>query len=128
MWLVLLPQQAATASAITAKESDVRRVVTKVDVIEEEVGAAKKLLEKTNMRVERVEEAIQVHAKKIQQMEEDLAKMNAGVGPAERITRKRKTIKHDAGEKRERTANTILHHVEWMGVLGQEDRHYDGQC
>ena len=99
MWLVLLPQQAATASEITAMGSDVRRVVTKVDVIEEEVGAAEKLHEKTNMRVETVEEAIQEHAKKIQQMKEDLAKMNAGVGPAERITRRRKTMENDAVEK-----------------------------
>ena len=47
----------------------VRRVVIKVDVIEEEVGLVKMLLEKTNMRVEKIEEAIQEHAKKIQQME-----------------------------------------------------------
>ena len=39
-------EQAATASAITAIRSDVRRVVTKVDVIEEEVGAAKSCLRK----------------------------------------------------------------------------------
>ena len=43
------------------------------------------------MRVGKVEDAIQERAKKIQQMEEDLAKMNAG-GPAERITRRRKTV------------------------------------
>ena len=61
-------------SAITAVGSDARRVVTKVDVIEEEVGAAKKLLEKTNMRVEKVEDAIQEHVKKTQRMEQDLAK------------------------------------------------------
>ena len=41
--------------------------------------------------------AIQEHAKKIQQMEEDLAKLNAG-GTAERITR-RKTMENDAAEK-----------------------------
>ena len=35
-------EQAATASAITAMGSDVRRLFTNVDVIEEEVGAAKK--------------------------------------------------------------------------------------
>ena len=39
-------EQAATASAITAMGSDVRRVVTKVDVIEEGVGAAKSCLRK----------------------------------------------------------------------------------
>ena len=46
----------------------------------------------------KVEEAIQEHAQKIQQMEEDLAKMNAG-GTAERITRRRKTMENDATEK-----------------------------
>ena len=67
--------------------SDVKRVVTKVDVIEEEVGATKKLLEKTNQRVE-----------KVQQIEYDVAKKNAG-GTAERITRRRKTIENDVAEK-----------------------------
>ena len=81
--------QAATASAITTQGGDVRRVVTKLDVTEEEVGAAKKFFEETNMRVEKVGEAIQEHAKKIQQMEEDLAKMSSAGGPAERITRRR---------------------------------------
>ena len=50
------------------------------------------------MRVEKVEEAIQERSKKIQQMEEDLAKMNAG-GPTERITRRRKKMENDGGEK-----------------------------
>ena len=45
--------------------TDVKRVATKVDVIEEEVGATKKLLEKTNLRVGKVEEAIQEQRKKI---------------------------------------------------------------
>ena len=40
-------EQAATASASTIMGTDVKRVVTKVDVIEEEVGATKKLFEKT---------------------------------------------------------------------------------
>ena len=62
-------EQAATASAVAAMEVDVRRVVTKVENIEEEVSATKKFLEKTNTRVERVEGAIQEHAKKIQQMD-----------------------------------------------------------
>ena len=66
---VMKKEQAATASAITAMGSDVGGVVTKVDVIEAEVSAGEKLLEKTNMRVE----AIQERAKKIQQMVEDLA-------------------------------------------------------
>ena len=44
-----------------------------MDAIEEEVNATKKLLEKTNSRVERVEGTIQEHAKKIQQMEEEIA-------------------------------------------------------
>ena len=91
-------EQAATASAITIMGTDVKRVVTKVDVIEDEVGGTKKLLEKTNLRVEEAEEAIQEHAKNIQQMEEDLAKMNAG-GTSERMTRRRKTMEHDAGGK-----------------------------
>ena len=46
---------------------------------------------------DKVDEAIQEHAKKIQQMEEDLAKLNAG-WTAERITR-RKTMENDAAEK-----------------------------
>ena len=40
--------------------------------------ATKKIQKTTKSRVEKVEEAIQEHAKKIQQMEEDIAKMNAG--------------------------------------------------
>ena len=39
-------EQAATASASTIMGTDVKRVVTKVDVIEEEVGATKQLFEK----------------------------------------------------------------------------------
>ena len=92
-------EQAATASAVAAMEVDVRRVVTKVENIEEEVSATKKLLEKTNTRVERVEGAIQEHAKKIQQMEEDLVNISAGVGTAGRITRRRKTMEHELGER-----------------------------
>ena len=72
-------------------ETDVKRVVAKVDTIEEEVGATKKILEKTNSRVEKIEEAIQEHAKKSQQMEEEIAKMNAGEA-TERITRRRKAM------------------------------------
>ena len=49
------------------------------------------LLEKRNSRVERTKGAIQENAKKIQQMEEELAKKsNAGVGSAERTTREEK--------------------------------------
>ena len=44
------------------------------------------------------EEAIQEHAKKLQQMEKDRSKMNAG-GTAERITRRKKTMENDAEEK-----------------------------
>ena len=62
-------EQATTANAIMTMGCHVRRVVIKVDVIDEEVGLVKMLLEKTNMRVEKIEEAIQEHAKKIQQME-----------------------------------------------------------
>ena len=47
--------------------------------------------------MEQVEEPIQEHAKKIQQMEENLAKMNTGETP-ERITRRRKTMDNDAAE------------------------------
>ena len=47
-----------------------KRVATKVDKIEDEVSATKKLLEKTNSRVERVQGAMQEHAKKIQQNDE----------------------------------------------------------
>ena len=75
----------------------VRKVATKVDTFEEKVSATKKLLEKTNSRVERVEGAIQEHAKKIQQMKEEMAKINAGVGLADRLTRRRKTMEHDTG-------------------------------
>ena len=48
-------QQAATASAITVMGTDVKRVGTKVDVIEEEeeVGATKSFFEKTILRVEK---------------------------------------------------------------------------
>ena len=73
---VMRSTQAATTSAITNMGTDVKRVVanddvieTKVDVIEEEVGMTKKLLEKTTSRVEKVEDAMQEHAKKIQQMD-----------------------------------------------------------
>ena len=80
-------------------------------------GATKKLFEKTNLRVEKVEEAIQEHVKKTQQMEEDLAKMNAG-GTAERITRRRKTMENDSGEKGQGAAVAIFHYFEWTGGLG----------
>ena len=63
---------------------------------------AKKLLEKTNQRVEKVEQAIQEHAKKVQQIEENLAKGYAGEHP-ERYARRRKTMD------------------EWMGRLGSKD-------
>ena len=56
---VMRSEQAATASAITIMGTDVIRVVTKVDLTEEEVEATKKILKKTNSRVEKVEEAIQ---------------------------------------------------------------------
>ena len=46
-------QQAATGSAITVIGNDVKRVVTKVDIIEEEVGVTKKTFVKTNLRVEK---------------------------------------------------------------------------
>ena len=95
---VMRSEQAATASAITIMGTDVKRLVTKVDLIEEQWVATKKIFEKTNSRVEKVEEAIQEHAKKIQQMEEDIAKMNAG-GTLERIARGRKTMENDTGEK-----------------------------
>ena len=62
-------EQAATTSAITNMGTDVKRVVAKDDVIEEEVGLTKKLLEKTTSRVDKVEDAMQEHAKKIQQMD-----------------------------------------------------------
>ena len=91
-------EQPATACALSVMGSDLKKVVTKVDVIEKKVGATKKLLEKTNIRVEEAEEAIKVIAEKIQQMEEDIAKMNAG-GNVERITRRKKTMEDDAGEK-----------------------------
>ena len=65
---------------------DVKKVAKKVDMIEEEVGATKNLLEKTNLRVENVQEAVQEHAKTMQQMEEEIAMMNAGEA-TERITR-----------------------------------------
>ena len=76
---------------------DVKKVPTKVNTIKEEVCATKNLLEKTNSRVERVEGAIQEHAKKIQQMEEELAKLSAGTGSVERMTRRRKTIENEVG-------------------------------
>ena len=107
-----MKEQAATVSAITAIGSDARRVVTEVDVIEEEVGAAKKLLEKTKRRVEKVVDAIQERAKKIQQMEEGLVKMNAG-GPAERITRRKKTVGNDVGESERGQRNTLNGWVDW---------------
>ena len=50
-------EQAATADAI---KTDLKRVVTKVDHIEEEVVTTR-ILKKTNSRVEKVEEAIQEH-------------------------------------------------------------------
>ena len=57
---VMRREQAATTSAITNTGTDIRRVVTKVDVIEtnvdvieEELGVTKKLIEKTNSRVEK---------------------------------------------------------------------------
>ena len=100
-------EQSATTSSTTFMETDVKRVV-------EEVHHTKKLLEKTNLRVEKVEEAIQEHAKKIEEMEEDLAKMNAE-WTAERITRRKESMKNDAAEKDE---GQILHYLAWMCGLG----------
>ena len=74
---------------------DVEKVAKKVDMIEEEVGATKNLLEPSNSRVERVEGAIQEHANKIHQMEEDLAKNSASTGSSERLTRRRRTIENE---------------------------------
>ena len=68
--------QNATGNAVATVIEDIRSVATKVDAIEEELSARKKLLEKTNSRMERVEVAIQAHAKKIQQMEEEMANTN----------------------------------------------------
>ena len=76
---------------------DVKKVAKKVDMIEGEVGATKNLLQKTNSRVERTEETIQEHAKKLQQMEEELAKITAGIGSAQRTRRRRKTIENEVG-------------------------------
>ena len=45
-------EQAATANAIANMGTDVKRVIAKVDTVEEEVGATKKILEKTNSREE----------------------------------------------------------------------------
>ena len=73
---------------------DVKKVATKVDTIGEEVSATKKLVEKTNSRVEG---AMQEHAKKIQQMVEELANIDAGAGSAERITRRGKTMENEVG-------------------------------
>ena len=47
--------------------------------------------------MELVEEAIQEHAKEIQQMKEDIAKMNAGE-TTERTKRRRKAMENDPGE------------------------------
>ena len=84
--------------------------------VAEDVGETRKLLEKTNQREEKVEEAIQERAQKIQQMEEDLAKMNAG-GTAERITRRREAMENDAGEKgkgqRSPSSITLNGWVDW---------------
>ena len=102
---------------------DDKSVATKVDTIEEEVTATKKALEKTNSGVERVDRAIQKHTKKIQQMEEEMAKINAGVRTTERLTRRRKTMENEIGEKR--TMDTIIYYPEWMGGLGQEDGNND---
>ena len=84
----------ATTNAIAHVGTDVKRVVSKVDIIEEEVGATKMILEKTNLRVEKVEVAIQEHAKTIPQMEDEKAKMNAGE-TSERTTRRRKAMESD---------------------------------
>ena len=51
-------EQTATTSASAIMGSDVKKVA-------EDVGETKELLEKRNQRAEKVEEAIQEHAKKI---------------------------------------------------------------
>ena len=91
---VMRCEQVATTNAIAHVGTDVKSVVSKVDIIQEEVGATKKILEKTNLSVEKVEVAIQEHAKTIPQMEDDIAKMNAGES-SERTTRRRKAMESD---------------------------------
>ena len=95
----------------------VKKVATKVDTFEEKVSA-KRMVEKTNSRVERVEGATQEHAKKIQQMKEEMAKINAGVGSAERLTRRRKTMKHETGggERGQWTPSFISLNGWWIGT------------
>ena len=89
-------EQAATANAIS---TDLKRVVTIVDSIEEEVGAGGS-----------------DSGKEIQQMKEDIAKMNAG-DLTERTTRRRKAMENNVGEKMQRT---MVYDPEWMGRLGQK--------
>ena len=92
---VIRSEHAATANAITNLGTDVKRVITKVDIIEEEVERRRRYLRR---RTQKVEEAIQEHEQKIQQMEEDIAKTNAGENN-ERTTRIRKPMESDLGEK-----------------------------
>ena len=51
------------ANVMATMGEDVKKVATKIDVIDQEV------LDTTNSRVDRVEGAIQEHAKKFQQMD-----------------------------------------------------------
>ena len=53
---------------------------------------------------------------------EDLAKISAGTGSAERVTRKRKTKENEVGGY-EREDNGH----QWVGGLGQENGDDDGQ-
>ena len=105
-------EQAVTSNAIA---TDLKRVITKVDTIEV-VGATKKVLEKTISRLRKVEEDIQEHAKKIQLMEEEIAKIKTGE-ISERITRRRKSMESDLGEV-QGTMVTHVHHTQWVGWTG----------
>ena len=82
------------AKEVATMGEDAEKVAKRVDMVEEGVGATKNLLQKTNSRVERVEGAIKEHAKKIQQMEEELAN-SAGTGSAERMTRRRIAMENE---------------------------------
>ena len=63
----------------------------------------------------RVEGAIQELAKKIQQMEEELAAFSAGTGSAERITRKRKTMENEVeGNERGHWSTSFISLNGWV--------------
>ena len=132
---VMRSEQAATANAIANMVTDIVNMgqmskgsSRRWTLLKKKLEQRRRSLRKRTQEWKKVEEAIQEHAKKIQQMEEEIAKMNAGEA-TERITKRRKAMESDLGGKyKGRWSPSFITLNGRMGGLGQEDGNNDGQC